>query len=818
MKKGSFLFASIGFALGAISCLSAAPQAASSLAPAGANTDREALVNKYCVTCHSDRLKTAGLVLEKLDYSKVPADAHIWEKVVRKLRTGAMPPQGMPRPDQSSLDGLATWLETTLDKAAAANPNPGRTIIHRLNRTEYANAIKEVLNLDVDVSSLLPPDDSAEGFDNIAQMLTLSPVLLERYLSASAKVTSLAVGDPSIGPVTTTYRPRPDLSQDKHIEGLPLGTVGGILVRHYFPLDGEYAIEPKISRSILGVTHGMEDVHGMEISMDGARVKLVHFGGTTDDTKSHLEATATADEVDARFALRMHVPAGPHKIGVAFLRPTTAQTAEIWQQFERTAIDSNETKGAPHIDKVNVTGPFKATGPGDTPSRRRIFTCRPGPGVDEVACARRILTSLARRAYRRPVNEVDIEELLTFYQRGRNNKGTFEQGIEMAMRRVISGPEFVFRLESDPSNVAPNTPYRVSDLELASRLSFFLWSTVPDPALIEVALQGKLKDPAVLDQQVRRMLADPKAEALVKNFAGQWLTLRNLRGVVPDPDVFPDYDDNLRQALERETELFFQSIMKEDRSVVDLLTADYTFLNERLAKHYGIPGIYGDRYRRVTLTDEARRGLLGQGSILTLTSVAIRTSPVARGKWVLTNLIGTPPPPPPPNVPALKEDKGGKALSMRERMTAHRGNPVCANCHKIMDPIGFSLENFDAVGRWRVTDGGAAIDSADTLFDGTKVNGAAGLRNFLVKHKEVFVETMTERLLTFALGRGVDYYDKPAVRKIVRDAAKNDYRFSSVLMGVVKSVPFQMRMKSAQSSESATVPGAPAMVAQSGAR
>ena len=763
------------------------------------------LVNKYCAGCHSEKLKTGGLVLEKLDLSNVSANARVWEKVIRKVGTGSMPPLGMPRPEQATLTAFSAYLETSLDQAASAKVNPGRTLIHRLNRTEYANVIKDVLALDVDVSALLPPDDSADGFDNIAQVLTISPALLERYLSASAKVSALAIGDPSIAPVTTTYRVKPDLSQDHNIEGLPVGTVGGIVFTHNFPLDGEYSIEPKVSRSILGIVHGMEDHHALEVTLDGKRVRLAQFGGIDDDTKSHLEGTRTADDVDARFAFRLPVKAGPHTIGVAFLRQTVAQTAEVWQQYQRTAIDSNETKGAAHLDKVNVTGPFQATGPGDTPSRRAIFICRPAPGADAIPCARKILSELARKAYRRPVNESDMEDLLSFYQRGRNNHGTFEQGVEMALRRLISGPEFVFRLESDPASVAANTPYRISDLELASRLSFFLWSTIPDAQLVNLAVQGKLKDPAVLEQQVQRMLADPRSHALVDNFAAQWLQLRNLRGLVPDPDVFPDFDDNLRVSMVKETELFFNSIMKEDRSVRDLLTADYTFVDERMARHYGIPNVYGARFRRVQLADENRRGLLGQGSILALTSVAIRTSPVARGKWVLTNLIGTPPPPPPPNVPALPENKGGKVASMRERMTAHRANPFCATCHKTMDPIGFAMENFDAVGRYRVKDGDNDIDAADTMFDGSKVNGVIGLRNFLMARPEVFVQTFTEKLLTYALGRAVDYYDMPAVRKIVRDAAPGNYKFSSVVTGIIRSAPFQMRMKIEGTTESAAV-------------
>ena len=762
-----------------------------------------ALVNQYCITCHSEKLKTAGVDLENRDYSHVAEDAEVWEKVVRKLRAGEMPPVGLPRPGKASIDKLATWLENTLDTSAVTNPNPGRTMIHRLNRTEYANAIKDVLNLDVDASELLPPDDSADGFDNIAQMLTISPALLERYLSASAKVTRFAIGDPDVGVVVSTYRPRPDLSQDTHIEGTPVGTLGGMAVTHYFPLDGEYQFEPRLSQSILGMIHGLEDRHAMEITLDGVRVKLLNFGGNDGIVKTIPESMAYANQLHAQLVFRIPVKAGPHTLAVSFLRQSSAQTAEIWQQYQRTAIDANETKGFPHLDKVIVSGPFDPHGPGDTPARRRIFTCRPVPGKDELPCARTILSNLARRAYRRPVNDKDMERLLTFYQRGRN-KGGFEQGIEMGIRRIISGPEFVFRVENDPANVAPNTPYRISDLELASRLSFFLWSTVPDETLFNLAAQGKLKDPTVLEQQVRRMLSDPKADALVTNFAAQWLQLRNLRGMVPDPDVFPDFDENLRLALVKETELLFDSVIKEDRSVADLLTANYTFVNERLARHYGIRGIYGDQFRRVAITDDARKGLLGQGSILTLTSVGTRTSPVARGKWILINLLGTPPPPPPPNVPALKEDSAAKAQSMRDRMTAHRANPFCATCHKVMDPIGFSLENYDGVGRWRLKDGDAKIDASDTMFDGTKVDGAVGLRNFLLARREVFIQTMTEKLLMYAVGRPMDYRDMPAVRKILREASKNDYKFSSILMGIVQSPQFQMRMKQADVVQSAS--------------
>jgi len=766
-------------------------------APAAEGPSTEAftaLLNKYCVTCHSEKTRTAGLVLEKRDFSAVGQDAQVWEKVVRKLHAGAMPPAGLPRPENADVDRLTAWLETSLDHAAAEHPNPGRTLIHRLNRTEYGNAIKDLLDIDVDATDLLPPDDAIDGFDNVAQMLTISPVLLERYLSASAKITRLAVGDPAAGVTTTIYRAKPDLSQDAHVDGLPIGTVGGLAVTHYFPRDGEYSFQPQLSRSILFIVHGMEERHTLEVTLDGARVKLAEFGGIEEDTRSHLNAAQVGDEIDARMAFKMRVTAGPHKITAAFLRLTSAQSAEVWQQYLRTALDANETKGAPHFNRIVIKGPYDSTGPGDTPSRSRIFVCHPAAGQEELPCARKILTNLARRAYRRPVTDNDMETLLTFYQQGRNKK-TFDQGIESAIRRIISGPEFLFRTETDPPSVAANTPYRISDLELASRLSFFLWSTIPDDQLFTVASEGKLHERAVLEQQVRRMLNDPKSDALISNFASEWLQLRNLRGLIPDPNVFPDFDDNLRQAFGRETELLFGSILREDRNVTDLLTADYTFVNERLARHYGISGVYGDRFRRVPVTEDARRGLLGQGSILSLTSVATRTAPVLRGKWVLANLLGIPPTPPPPDVPTLKDNAGGTPLSMRERMAQHRASPVCAGCHRVMDPIGFSLENFDALGQWRVKDGGAKIDAADTLYDGTKIDGAVGLRNFLLSRRSVFVQTMTEKLLGYGLGRALGYYDMPAVRNILRDASRDDDRFSSIVMGIVTSAPFQMRMK-----------------------
>ena len=570
--------------------------------------------------------------------------------------------------------------------------------------------------------------------------------------------------------------------------------MGGIAFQHYFPLDGEYVFSPKLSQSILGMIHGLEDEHAIEVTVDGVRVQFVHFGGKDGIVKTIPTSMEYANQIHARMQFRIPVKAGPHKIAVAFLRQSSAQTAEIWQQYQRTAIDANETKGFPHLDKITIEGPYKATGPGDTPSRRRIFTCRPASDKDEVTCAKQILSSLARRAYRRPVTDADTEKLLTFFQRGRN-QGSFDQGIEMGIRRIISGPEFVFRTEVDPAGIAPETPYRISDVELASRLSFFLWSTIPDDTLFDLARQGKLKEPATLEQQVRRMMSDAPADAVVTNFAAQWLQLRNLRGIIPDPDVFPISTTICARRWLRETELLFGSIMREDRPVTRSSDRRLHVRQRAAGQAVRFPDIYGDQFRRVHITDDARKGLLGQASVLTLTSVATRTSPVARGKWVLINLLGTPPPPPPPNVPALKEDAAAKALTMRDRMTAHRANPFCATCHKVMDPIGFSLENYDAVGRWRDTDGDAKIDANDTMYDGSKVDGVAGLRNFLLSRKEVFIQTMTEKLMTYALGRAVDYRDMPAIRTILKDASAKDYRFSSIVLGIVKSPQFQMRMK-----------------------
>ncbi len=759
-----------------------------------------ALLNQYCVVCHNDKLKTAGLLLDKADPTNVSLDAETWEKVVRKLRAGAMPPQGMPRPDHATLEHFVETLETSLDSAAAAKPNPGRTVVHRLNRAEYANSIHDLLTLDVDVSDLLPADDESYGFDNIAETLRMSPVLMERYLSAARKISRLAVGETNIIPSYDTYRVRPDLGQDEHIEGLPLGTRGGILIHHNFELDGDYIFKTKLALNTSAKVRGLDYPNDFVITVDGAIVHRATIGGKADEDASDDNSSDGENAILARLLAKVPIKAGPHTVGVAFLRKTSAQPDGVMEPYLRSTVDPLEQRGVPLIDNVSIGGPFDAKGPGDTPSRRRIFVCRPKTSAEEVPCAKKILANLGRMAYRHPVTDGEMERLLDFYQQGRNeklaNENGFDEGIESALRFMLTDPKFVFRFERDPVNVAAGAAYRVSDLELASRLSFFLWSSIPDDELLTVATAGKLHDPAVLEGQVRRMLADPRSQALVDNFAGQWLYLRNVNGANPNVEEFPNFDDNLREGFRKETNLFFGSIIHEDRSVLDLLDANYTFVNERLARHYGIPDVYGSRFRRVTVTDDARRGLLGQGSFLLVTSYATRTSPVLRGKWVLENIMGTPVPPPPPNVPALKDNTpGGKQLSVRERMEEHRKNPACAVCHKIMDPVGFALENFDAVGQWRDTEAGKPIDASGVLVDGTKVNGPVALREAILKRPQTFAGTMTEKLLTYALGRGLEYYDMPVVRSIVRRMAANDYHFSSLVLGIVESAPFQMRVK-----------------------
>jgi mono/diheme cytochrome c family protein len=756
------------------------------------------LLDQYCLTCHNGRTRTAGLSLEQADLSRVGTNADVWEKVARKLRTGMMPPAGMPKPTHEARAALVSWLETTLDGAAQEHPNPGRPLVHRLNRAEYANAIRDLLALDVDVESLLPPDDSSAGFDNVADVLGVSPVLLESYLTAGERISALALGDPKTPPMGEVYRVRQDASQNRHVEGLPLGTVGGVLLTPTLPLDGEYTVQVKLFRTNLGTMRGLEYPQHLEITVDGERVHLASFGGSAEVAASSENPTTTGDEIDRRFTVRLPMKAGPRTIGVAFLEKTQARNTRRLQSYTRSSADTIDFSGFPHVDQVILTGPFKATGVGETPSRRRIFVCRPAAANQESACASRILSTIGRRAYRGDFTDEDEKVLLDFYQRGRSETGTFEGGVDLALRRILASPKFVFRVEHDPANLEPGTVYRLSDLELASRLSFFLWSSIPDDELLQAAKKGQLRTPAALEQQARRMLGDPKAHALAENFAGQWLHLRNLKNKVPNSYEFPDFDDNLRQAMLTEMDLFFESIVREDRSALDLMTANDTFVNEDLARHYGIPNVYGSHFRRVTLNDDARRGLLGKGAILMVTSHAHRTSPVLRGKWVLENIAGAPPPPPPDNVPPFKEDvEAHKPSSVRERLEQHRRNPACASCHRIIDPVGFALENFDAVGAWRTRDGGTlgdVIDASGQLVDGTEISGVVALRQALLREPETFVRTLTEKLLTYGLGRGLIPTDMPAVRAIVRDARTRDYPFSSLVVGIVRSVPFQMRI------------------------
>ncbi len=755
------------------------------------------ILDQYCVACHNERVASSatasGVILDRTDLARVPEDGEMWEKVVRKLRAGVMPPAGLPRPDAATHEALVEYLEATLDRAAAERPVPGRHAPHRLNRAEYENAIRDLLALEVDSAALLPPDDSADGFDNNADILGVSPALLERYLSAAAKISALAVGSPNIAAGSETYRIRGDASQTGQSEGLPPGTRGGLVATHTFPLDGEYVIKVKLLEINLGAIRGLEYEHQLEVTVDGERVLLAPVGGPEDYTESSLNATNVVNSLSERLQVRTRVRAGQHQVTAAFLRKPSSQGANRLQSFLRSTLIATDHLGLPHVENMTVTGPFDPTGAGDTPSRQRIFVCRPETAADETPCAVTIVSRLARLAYRRPVSDHDLSGLMAFYETGRRERD-FERGIELAVRGILVSPKFVFRVERDPSGLAAGAPYRIGDLDFASRLSFFLWSSIPDDELLAVATEGRLGNGDVLDQQVRRMLADPRARALVSNFAGQWLHVRNLRSTTPDKNDFPDFDDNLRQAFERELELFVGSVIGEDRSVLDLMTADYTFVNERLAKHYRIPNVYGPHFRRITLADEARKGLLGKGGILLVTSHADRTSPVVRGKWILDNLIGTPPPPPPPDVPPFPDESaGGVPQTVRARMEVHRASPACAGCHKVMDPLGLALENFDAVGAWRSEESGVRIDASGELADGTRVDGAVALREALLTRPEVLVGTMTEKLLTYALGRGLEHHDLPAVRAIVREAAREDYRFSALVGGVVSSVPFRMR-------------------------
>lgn len=751
-----------------------------------------ALVNQYCAGCHNEKLTSGGFSWTKLDVDHPELNADQAEKVIRKVRAGLMPPAGAPRPDAATQKAFAAAMETSIDRAAALHPNPGRPALHRLNRTEYANVIHDLLNVDVDVTALLPADDMSHGFDNMADVLTISPALMQGYIRAAGRISREAIGDPTALPLTSTYSVSRVMSQTRHVEGTPFGTRGGLAVVHDFPADGEYIFKVGFYYSPTGPLFGLNQGKGqqIEIAVNGERVALLDINPNMKLANDGIKTPP------------IKVRAGPQRISASFPQKFDGPIEDEYRMVEQSLVDvsAGTVPGMttlPHLHELSITGPTVASGVSDTPSRHKIFSCRPA-GDDEIPCAKQIIGALARQAYRRPVTANDFEGLLGFYQRGRNS-GDFDSGIRTAIQAIIASPEFVFRFERTPANVAPGKNYHISDLELASRLSFFLWSSAPDDQLLTAATQGKLKDPLVLEKQVRRMLADPKSSAMTANFANQWLHLQNLKGVSPDLFEYPDFDRSLADAMRRETELLFDNVMREDRDVTELLTANYTFVNERLAKHYGIPDILGSRFRRVTLTDPNRFGLLGHSSILTITSTAIRTSPVQRGKYVMEVLLGTPPPPAPPNVPALPENAAlrtghvAKPLSVRERLEEHRKNAACAGCHKMMDPIGFALENFNPIGVWRTNDSGFRIDPTGKMFDGSKLDGPASLRQAILNRSEVFLGTFCENLLSYGVGRVVEPYDMPVVRSVAREAARNNNRFSAFVLAIVKSAPFQMR-------------------------
>jgi len=757
--------------------------------PAGPNSPLSpkltSLVDEYCLTCHDSELKKGGLALDRICRDDLTQHPDEWEKVIRKLRTRQMPPLGKKRPAERDYDEVVARLSSSLDRAAAKQPNPGRTAtFRRLNRTEYRNAIRDLLALDIDASALLPKDDVSHGFDNVAAG-DLSPTLLNRYISAAEKISRLAVGAPNRAPGGDTFRLQADITQEEHVEGLPLGTRGGELLNYTFARDGEYEIQIRLTRDRNEAVEGLHEAHELEVLLDRAPVKRF--------TVAPPKRGDDFEKVDAHLKVRVPVSAGPHQLGVTFLKNPSSLLETKRQPYNARFNFHRHPRLSPAIYQISINGPYESYSPGDSASRRRIFICRPEKPDDQDGCAERILGALVRRAYRRPVTPADLQRPMEFYRKALAEAG-FDAGIESALSAVLVSPEFLFRIEQDPADVAPNSAYRIDDVSLASRLSFFLWSSIPDDELLEKAERGALHKPKVLEQQVRRMLADPRSQNLVNNFAEQWLYLRNLESITPDLRLFPDFDDNLRQAFRRETGMHFENVLREDRSVLELLKTDHTFLNERLAKHYGIPHVYGDRFRRVALGPEDERGgLLRQGSVLTVTSYATRTSPVLRGKWVLENILGTPPPPPLPNVPALKDNTISSTLSVRERLAEHRANAACAVCHNQIDPPGFALENFDAVGRWRTVEEGHPVDASGGLPDGSKFTGVAGLEAGVLNRPEIFVGTLTEKLLTFALARGVEYYDAPAIRKIVRDAKAEDYRISSIIVGITKSAPFTMR-------------------------
>jgi len=771
--------------------------AAATITPHGGAFDQNSVWRTwkiYCDTCHFGPKARAGLNLEALDLANLDDKGAVWEKLLRKLRSREMPPAGMPRPDAATYEALVKAIEAERDRVAQVRPNPGHPTLHRLNRTEYANTVRDLLAIEVDVAEMLPADDTGYGFDNIGDVLQISPLLMERYLSAAGKVSRLAVGDPKVPVSYQTYPVSHGLNQsDRMSEEMPLGSRGGTLVRHRFPVDGAYEISVALARGKADEFLGMGQERTLDLRLDDQRLGLFTIAASKGPQGGGggYNAFGTGNDPDAHLKVRLPVKAGTRSLVATFLKDTVV-SEDILPKRSREGNDKDFFEG---VGSISVVGPYDVQGPGATESRERLFLCHPATPAEEPACAEKIIRNLAHRAYRRPIADDDLPQLLALYRQGAENGG-FESGIRLALQTILVSPEFIFRMEFDPPNATPGSVHRITDIELASRLSFFLWSSTPDDELLAVAERGNLGDPSVMERQVRRMLADPRSHALVQNFVGQWLFLRNLPRIQPDSGAFPNFDDNLRQALEQETELLVESTLREDRSVADLLKTDYTFVNQRLAEHYGMKGIYGNEFRRVAVNDPNRQGLLGQASIMTVTSYPNRTAPTIRGKWVLEQLLGTPPPPPPPNVPALKDDGSVKTLTMRQRMEEHRASPQCSVCHRLMDPLGFALENFDGIGRWRDSageEGGGAVDASGVLPDGTEFNGPVGLREILVTKRDMFVETFTERLLTYGLGRGVEQYDAPIIRRIVREASANDYRWSSIILGIVNSSPFQMR-------------------------
>ncbi|MCC7178352.1 MAG: DUF1592 domain-containing protein [Acidobacteria bacterium] len=821
VSAGLTLLAADGPRQGASAAAAQAPPAATAAAPRAARptatapammtahatsgfpvTEQNALVKQYCATCHNDRAKAGGLTLAAFDAGAVTEHPDVAEKVIRKLRAGMMPPAGARRPEGTVLSDLATALEMRIDRAAALSPNPGRRPFQRLNRVEYTYAIRDLLNLDVDVEAFLPPDTISDGFDNVADAQGFSPTVLEGYLRAASAISTLAVGDANAAPTEATFKVPRTANQMRQVEGAPFGTRGGVAVTHIFPADGEYTFRMMLHSIPTGQLFGSSfPGEKIEVSINGARVALLDIPTSMSEADPNGMNLVTP---------RIYVKAGPQRVAAAFIARFDAPVDDLIAPIEHTMADSQIGSGfgitaLPHLREFAITGPIKVTGVSDSPSRRRIFTCRPTATSEEAACAASIVRRLASLAYRAPASAEDVRKLMMFYEQGRT-EGDFEEGVRMALQALLASPKFLFRLEEVPATVRPGQNYRITEYDLASRLSFFLWGSGPDEELLKLAGRGMLRQPGVIEKQVARMLRDPRSEALATRFASQWLRLQDLVRLIPDYLQYPQYDRTLADALKRETELFFDAIVRDDRSVLELLTADYTFVNERVAKHYGVPNIVGPEFRRVTLTDPNRRGLLGHGSILALTSVADRTSPVQRGKWIMEVLLGSPPPAPPPNVPSLDDSvsaaQGARVLSVRERMEEHRKNPACNSCHRVIDPLGLALENFDVTGAWRIRDGDSTIDSNGDLYDGTKMQGPKGLREAILKHKDVFLLSFTESLMTYGLGRRVEHFDLPTVRAIVRDAEKGDYRMSAFVLGLVKSPAFQMgRLEAAETTE-----------------